>query len=273
MHGAGNDFIIIDNRFYNFSGDELSEIAKRVCRRRFAIGADGILALSSPDRPENAYRMVYYNADGSRGSMCGNGARCLARFARDAGIDRGELQFESDAGVYRAGVEPDGRHARLYVRSPERYDPHLSLRTPLPQGTTQAHYLWAGVEHVVLFVDRLDESEVGSDGRRLRWDPVLQPAGANINFVAVVSNGENGAAELSVRTFEKGVEAETLACGTGAIASAVVAALTGRLASSPVAVSMPGGKLEVGFRLEGERAIDVYLQGPVESVYRGSFLL
>ncbi|HEX7070377.1 MAG TPA: diaminopimelate epimerase, partial [Rhodothermales bacterium] len=119
MNGAGNDFIVVDNRFYHFSDQELSDLARKLCPRRFAVGADGVLAFSHPREKEHDYRMIYYNADGSRGTMCGNGARCLARFAHDAGMVRDELRFESDAGVYRAIVDGGSDDSvRLFVQPP-----------------------------------------------------------------------------------------------------------------------------------------------------------
>ena len=269
MNGAGNDFIVIDNRFYHFSADELSELAPKLCARRVGIGADGILAFARADDEAHDYRMVYYNADGSRGTMCGNGARCLARFAHDAGMVKEVLLFESDAGVYRAVVEPpEFERVRLFVQPPRQFTADLSLEQA-PPGLSSAYYLWPGVEHVVFFVEDVAAVPVEDWGRAVRGDVALSPAGANVNFVQVLDGGE--AAAVRVRTFEKGVEAETLACGTGAIASAVVARLTERVAGAPVDVHMPGGLLRVGFDVQGAGTVEnVYLEGPVAHVYRGT---
>ena len=269
MNGAGNDFIVIDNRFYHFSSEELSDLAQRLCRRRFGIGADGILAFSEPMDGENDYRMIYYNADGSRGTMCGNGARCLVRFARDAGITKDELQFETDAGVYRAVFdEGDLDRVRLYVQPPRDYRENVGLRHDLPSELSEPYYIWTGVEHLVLFTGDVEEAPVRTLGPVLRRDEALQPAGANINFVQVTSKASPAA--LSVRTFEKGVEAETLACGTGAMASALVAQITGRVDNSPIDVQMRGGLLRVGFERSGSEISELFLEGPVEHVYRGT---
>lgn len=273
MNGAGNDFIVIDNRFYNFSSDELSALARRLCVRRFSVGADGLLAFAyADDEDRHDYRMIYYNADGSRGSMCGNGARCLALFARDAGLDKSEFHFESDAGVYRARIGDAGDGlVRLFVQPPERFQRRIALSQALPEELSEASYIWPGVEHVVVFVDDVATAPVAEWGPELRRDGALGPAGANINFVQVVDEGIDGAeAELRARTFEKGVEQETLACGTGAVASALVARLTDRIRSTPVRVQMPGGLLRVGFSLTGGSPIDLYLEGPVETNYRGT---
>lgn len=271
MNGAGNDFIVLDNRFYYFSDDELSNLAQRFCPRRTGIGADGLLAYSLPKDDAHHYRMQYYNADGSLGTMCGNGARCLARFARFAGVTDEDLSFESDAGIYRAHVPADP-HApvRLYVQPPQHYRPNCALQAPLPDGVPPVHYIWPGVEHVVLFADDAAAAPVGTWGPAIRRNEALAPAGANVNFVQVLSNGGEGRGALRVRTFEKGVEEETLACGTGAMASALVARLQGKVHTETVDVHMPGGTLSVGFRLDGEAVSDLYLEGPAEAVYRGT---
>ena len=271
MNGAGNDFIVIDNRFYNFSDEELSDLAKRFCPRRTGVGADGILAFSTPQDPEHHYRMRYFNADGSRGSMCGNGARCLARFARLAGVDAEEMVFESDAGLYRALV-PAAATApvRLYVPPPRDFRPETPLHAPAARAAGAAHYIWPGVEHIVLFVDAVENAPVETLGPEIRWDEALAPAGANVNFVEVLDADRAGEARLRVRTFEKGVEGETLACGTGAMASALVARLLEQVQQSTVAVEMPGGTLNVGFQRDGETIYDLYLEGPADVVYRGT---
>ena len=267
MSSAGNDFIVIDNRFYRFSGEELSTMAARWCPRRTGVGADGLLALSRPEEDGVQYRMQYYNADGSLGTMCGNGARCLAQFARDAGIEGDDLVFSSDAGRYRAMVLAPGR-IRLFVPAPERYNPAPELETDHPFGAESCHYLWTGTEHLVVYVADVEDVDVGLWGPRLRNDAALSPNGANINFVEVGEKGDE--ARLTVRTFEKGVEAETLACGTGSIASSLVSALSRRSDARRYAVHMPGGVLYVGFEGTAEDPQGLYLEGPAESIYRGS---
>ena len=271
MNGAGNDFIVIDNRFFHFSADELSRLARRLCPRRTGIGADGLLAFASPDAPEHHFRMVYYNADGSRATMCGNGARCLARYARQAGITDEEVLLESDAGVYRARVpEDEDAPVRLYVGDPRDWQPALALDRPSPL-EVPLQYIWTGTEHTVCFVPDVRQAPVAEAGRRIRHDDALAPAGANVNFVEVVERGgEAAAAGLVVRTYEKGVEAETQACGTGAIAAAVAARLSGHVDSDEVVVQMPGGVLTVGFTVEGDTVTDVYLEGPAAFVFRGT---
>ncbi len=272
MNGAGNDFIVIDNRFFNFSGEELSAIAARLCPRRVGIGADGVLGFSRPEDEQHHYRMQYYNADGSLGTMCGNGARCLARYARMAGIKNESLLFESDAGVYRA-VSPDDLSApvRLYVQPPRHFQVNVPVVSSLARHVGPVHYIWTGVEHAVCFVEDVETTPVDACGKAIRHDESLQPAGANVNFVQVVQNGSPDHARVRVRTFEKGVEGETLACGTGAMASAVTARLMGLVSAERIDVEMPGGTLSVGFHIDGEDVRDLYLEGPAVAVFRGTF--
>lgn len=265
MNGAGNDFVVIDNRFFHFSDEELSKMAVRLCRRRFGIGADGILAYSAPRKEGHHFRMRYVNADGSIGTMCGNGARCLARFARLAGVHDEEMVFETDAGDFRAYV-PYGADApvRLYLAPPRDFSPNFELSSAASRAAGKVHYIWTGTEHVVCFVDDLSRTPVGEWGPAIRADEALRPAGANVNFVEIASD------RLVARTFEKGVEDETLACGTGAVAVATTARLLGRTDLDPVEVEMPGGRLTVGFSLNGSDIKELYLEGPAEAVFRGT---
>lgn len=265
MNGAGNDFVVVDNRFYHFSDEELGELAKRLCRRRFGIGADGLLAFSQPSDEGHDYRMRYVNADGSIGTMCGNGARCLARFARRAGLTSNQLTFETDAGVFTAVVPDDGTApVKLFLDPPRGFVPNKKLASVADTGIEAAHYIWSGTEHLVCFVERIAGIPVVEWGRAIRRDPELAPAGANVDFVEVE------AGRLRARVYEKGVEDETYACGTGAVAAAVVARRLGRVATDRVEVEMPGGTLAVGFTMEGETVRDLYLEGPAEVVFRGT---
>jgi diaminopimelate epimerase len=277
MQGAGNDFVVLDNRFLHFTDAELAGLARRYCPRRFGVGADGLLALSPPAEDGADFRMRYFNADGSLGTMCGNGARCLARYAREAGVHgeplgegRTRLVFDTDGGRYTADVAADGRTVRLHVPPPRGFG-RVTLREADVEGETYG--IWTGTEHTVRFVDRVEEAPVGIEGPAIRYDPALAPAGANVNFVAVEENGPE--ARIAVRTYEKGVEAETLACGTGALAAALVARLTGRVYAQAIAVRMPGGVLGVQFQLpegatEAGAVTDLTLQGPAEVVYQGT---
>jgi len=258
MSGAGNDFIVVDNRFYHFSDEELAKIAQKMCPRRQGIGADGILALASATHEGYHYRMRYVNADGSVGTMCGNGARCLARYA---GITEKTLCMETDAGGCTIFVPADRQDpVRIFVPEPEHWKRQQMLQWTIPPNIVGVHYLWTGTEHVVCFVDDVQATPVSVWGAAIRHDPMLAPAGANVNFVEVLDASD----ALRVRTFEKGVEAETLACGTGALASVLTAHRVGRIKGEKVAVHMPGGVLGIGLN-------PLYLEGPATTIYRGTF--
>lgn len=261
MQGAGNDFLVIDNRFYRFSDAELKALAERWCPRRTGVGADGLLALNPPDEDAHAYRMRYLNADGSWAAMCGNGARCLVRYALDAGIDGPTVVFETDAGTYRAErVRPTDR-VRLWTPPPQEVTLNAALDRPLPAPLDAVHTVWTGTEHLVTFVDDPDAVDLAAVAPSLRHDPALAPAGANVNVVAAPDGGA-----LTVRTYEKGVEGETLSCGTGVLAASVIAWHTQHATANPLTVHTTGGTLAVGQEDEGA----LFLEGPVAFVFRGT---
>ena len=262
MNGAGNDFIVIDNRFYHFSISELSQIALHLCPRRTGIGADGVLALAPSESSDTDYRMIYINADGSEGTMCGNGARCLAKFAYEGGILKRRVSMQTASGSCRVSIPEDGP-VRIYVDPPKDYNRSLHLETQLPDTIDSVHYLWPGTQHLVCFTNDVMKFKVDTWGPILRHDLALAPEGANINFVELDSIDSS----IKVRTYEKGVEAETLACGTGAVASTIVAQAAGLIKGHVCHVRMKGGTLTVGLEEDC-----VYLEGPATSVYRGSFL-
>ena len=287
MSGAGNDFLVLDNRFMRFTEAELQALAARFCPRRTAVGADGLLALDEPS-PEAAasgahFRMRYRNADGSLATMCGNGARCLARFAARAGL--GET---AEDGSRRLAFDTDGGRYTAAVPDPADASGPVTLAMPPPRGFARAEVaagdrpvweVWTGTEHAVVFSDDADGEDLAALAPPLRHDAAF-PHGANVNLVQPLASAD-GAARLRVRTFEKGVEGETLACGTGAVAAALAARLAGRIGATQVAVEMPGGTLTVGFRIgdadksdsEGDPAAAVSaltLAGPADAVYEGT---
>ena len=285
MQGAGNDFVVLDNRFLHFTGDELAALAARVCPRRTGVGADGLLALDEPDaaadgHPAADFRMRYRNADGSLATTCGNGARCLARFAARAGLGRDApdgsvaLTFDTDGGRYTAVVADGPAGSRGASGS-------VRLSVPPPRGFADASgfdaptvRIWTGTEHAVSFVESAAAVDLAQVGPRIRHDAQFAPEGANANVAEVVDRGAGGTAprpaRLTVRTFEKGVEGETLACGTGALAAALAARLTDRIDATAVDVAMPGGLLRVTFSLDGAAVSDLTLDGPAETVYEGT---
>ncbi|MCS7083104.1 MAG: diaminopimelate epimerase [Bacteroidetes bacterium] len=260
MCGAGNDFVVVDNRALGLELELQPRWAVRLCERRFGIGADGLLLLESD--PEYAFRMRYYNADGSRARMCGNGARCLAYFAWAHGIPDDPVVFRTDSGPYRASRSGPER-VRLYWPELGPWRPGLTV------DGWPACWIDTGTEHLVVGpLADVDGLEVNQLGPRLRAHPDLGPEGANVNFVAPI-----GPDALRVRTYERGVEAETLACGTGALAAALVAYRLGWIGSLPVQVHMPGGVLTVGGEPTPEgRWINLYLEGPVQVTFAGTFL-
>jgi len=262
MHGAGNDFIVLDNRWYRFSDEELAELAEAWCPRRFGVGADGLLALAEAENDDAAYRMRYVNADGSWAAMCGNGARCLARFALDSDFEGPEVAFETDAGRYYAALsEEHPDRVRLYVPPATQLDLDVAVGASTPG---PVHFIYTGTEHLVTFVPDLKAVPLKEWGPVLRTDPRVQPTGANVNVATV---DEEGA--LHVRTYEKGVEEETLSCGTGVLAVAAVAEATDRVTGEPVTVHTQGGTLTVGTTTTS-RGEERYLEGPVVAVFRGT---
>ena len=266
MQGTGNDFVVVDNRTYGFSEAELSTCAAEWCPRRYGIGADGLLALDHPETPAADYRMQYVNADGSRATMCGNGARCLFRFARRAGFEEDELAFDTDAGLYRAThPDDDPARVRLFVPGVSDIRSDVVVDRSVPTPIRALHYAHAGTEHLVALVDDVEAVPVREWGAQLRHDPTQEPVGANVNFVEV-----DAAGEVSLRTYEKGVEDETLSCGTGVLAAAVIAErLRSRDAGEEIRVQTQGGVLRVG-RAASERGTERYLEGPAVSVFQGT---
>ncbi|PSQ83367.1 MAG: diaminopimelate epimerase [Bacteroidetes bacterium QH_2_63_10] len=266
MQGTGNDFIVLDNRTYRLSAAALSACAAEWCPRRYGVGADGLLALDDSQTPTADYRMHYVNADGSRATMCGNGARCLFRFAQAAGFETDTLTFDTDAGLYRATSTDDERAlVRLFVPEPTDVQFEVVLDEAVPGAIRALHYTHAGTEHLVALVDDVEAIPVRDWGRRLRHDPSLAPTGANVNFAAVDEDGD-----VHLRTYEKGVENETLSCGTGVLATAVVVQRLGRVeADADVRVHTRGGELRVG-TTNADRSAERYLEGPAVPVFQGT---
>lgn len=272
MDGAGNDFIVLDNRFYAFSPDELSALALRLCDRRTAIGGDGLLALCPPEESHHHFRMRYYNADGSLGTMCGNGARCLAAFALNAGLSGDPLVFGSDAGEMRAWetdahAPSNARDIEITIPGPTSYrTSDLPVAPGYPELAPVA-YVWTGTEHVVYQLETgLEVFPVGEVGPGLRGHPLLAPTGANVNFVEPLAGRS-----VRVRTFEKGVEAETGACGTGAAAVAFCGLELGWWGHGSVDVRMNGGVLRVRMADDGAGRTQLTLGGPARTSFRGTF--
>ncbi len=261
MNGAGNDFIIIDNREleYDLDGDTIAAL----CDRNRGIGADGLLAVE-PARKGADYRFRYYNADGGEAEMCGNGARCFGRFTAHLGeIVLKRVTFETIVGTLAADMIGDD----VKIAMSEPTDVRLNVPTQIEGLDATLHFMNTGVPHVVTFVkdaEALDQFDVSNFGSTIRNHPDFAPAGTNANFAAILSPQH-----ISIRTFERGVEDETLACGTGMVASALVHhLLTG--APSPIKVDVEGGDtLEIGFEKSGDSFKKVTLTGPADFVFEG----
>jgi diaminopimelate epimerase len=258
MNGAGNDFVLIDNRTgaYKFSPGQIAFL----CDRHRGVGADGVL-LVEPPAGEADFRMRYFNSDGGEAEMCGNGARCFARFVNKITGGFSNLQFETQAGIIRA--QSDGDLVTLAMSSPH----DLVLRRTLEIGGVKlsTHSINTGVPHTVTFVDDIESTPVQHWGGQIRYHPAFQPNGTNANFIKELEPGK-----IAIRTYERGVEAETLACGTGVTAAGLIyAALSD--AASPVSLLARGGDwLEVGFRKSETGFEEVTLKGPADFVFEGS---
>ncbi len=262
MNGAGNDFVMLDNRDGRHSLDTTT--IARLCDRHRGVGADGLLAVE-PARNGADFRMRYYNADGGEAEMCGNGARCFARYAsRVAGTNSPRISFETEAGVI--GAELLGDEVRIQMSEPHSYrQPEVITVNGRP---LEAHSLNTGVPHVVIFAGDLETVDVRRDGAAIRYHSQYAPKGTNANFVQVLAPGS-----LAIRTYERGVEDETLACGTGVTAAALLYHLHSKI-GSPISVLVRGGDtLKVGFEGGGPDFRNVTLMGPADFVFDGSISL
>jgi diaminopimelate epimerase len=257
MSGAGNDFIVVDNRSRNVNLTR--EQIAALCHRHFGVGADGLLAVEPADQPEADFRMRYYNADGGEAEMCGNGARCFARFVQPL-VKADRVRFTTLAGLITGEfVGPD---IRVNLTAPT--DLKLNQSADFGWGVISYHTINTGVPHVVIEVADAEVAEVLSLGRAIRYSPIF-PKGTNVNFVQVADP-----ANLIVRTYERGVEGETLACGTGVTAAALVLHRVRGLAL-PLRVKVRGGDvLIVDAQDEGDRFRDVTLTGSAREVFAGT---
>ena len=261
MNGAGNDFIMIDNR----AGEVRlrPEQIARICDRHRGVGADGILLLE-PGSNGADFRMRYYNRDGGEAEMCGNGARCFARFANKVAEAPEQISFRTPAGVIRADL--CGELVRLRMSEPT--DLRMNARLEIDGEETVVHYINSGVPHVVVPVARLDMVDVAGQGAAIRRHKMFSPKGANVNFVET-----RGPQLIAIRTFERGVEDETLACGTGVVASALIFSLLENT-NGPIDVLVRGGsELQVDFEKVDHGFSDVTLTGPAEFVFEGTIEL
>jgi len=262
MTGAGNDFVVLDNRdlALKLSGEQIA----RLCDRHFGVGADGLLAVE-PGVDGADFRMRYYNSDGGEAEMCGNGARCFARYARAfKSATASNLSFDTPAGRIHARFV--GNDVEVNLTAPQGLD--LGRKISIPGGTFEVHSVNTGVPHAVIFVDDLEKTPIVEWGRPLRRHEAFAPKGTNVNFVHV-----EGSQRIAVRTYERGVEDETLACGTGVTAAGIIAHIVRGL-PLPVEVRVRSGAvLAVNFKRDGSNFTDVTLRGPAEVCFTGEIEL
>ena len=260
MAGGGNDFVVIDNRTARVA--DPGELTRRVSTPHLSVGADGLILIETS--PRATFRMRYFNSDGSVGEFCANGTRCAARFAYTSVIAPRRMTIETGAGIIGAEVS-DGGMVTLTLPPPHSFRAQRPLR--VGDRVVRGSFIMVGVPHYVVFLrDDLWSQDIVPLGSAIRRHPELQPHGANANFVVV-----RGTGAIEVRTYERGVEAETLSCGSGVVASSVVSALFGKVKPPVSVLTRSGITLQVGFSLDGTGVRDVQLRGDARLVYRASF--
>lgn len=247
--GTGNDFIFIDNRNNSFPKND-SVLIEKLCNRRFGIGADGLLLLEYDS--ETDFRMVYFNADGHESSMCGNGGRCMVAFAKMMNLISVETTFMASDGIHKAIIEDHG------IVSLQMKDVNeIQLENDFI-------FLDTGSPHHVMLVDNLDDYDVKSNGAKIRYSERYGKAGSNVNFVTQLSENH-----FRLRTYERGVEDETLSCGTGATATAIAMHALDKTNANNIILDVEGGRLEVSFHKNSNGYSQVFLKGPATFVYKG----
>jgi diaminopimelate epimerase len=259
ISGSGNDFILVDNRTQKIPGDRLVLLTRALCRRMVSVGADGMIFIEPSKQYDFKWR--FFNADGSEAEMCGNGGRCAARFAYRQGIAGSEMTFETLAGPIQARVE--GSLVKLQLTRPK--DLKLDQSLELEGKTRTFDFINTGVPHTLICVEDIEKADLAGMGPRFRYHVRFQPAGTNVNFVQMKDPGM-----LLVRTYERGVEGETLACGTGSVAAAAIAFFKNK-AQSPVKVKTRGGEVLTVY-IEGKPGLEisrVYLEGEVRLIFDG----
>lgn len=248
--GTGNDFVMIDNRS-DFFPKKDTKLIEQLCDRRFGIGADGLILLENDS--DTDFRMVYYNADGNQSSMCGNGGRCLVAFAKKLNVIENETTFIATDGLHHATIAPDSIVSlqMIDVDAINKFEDHTFLNTGSP--------------HHVQLVDDLEHYNVKEKGAAIRYGDLYGKPGSNVNFVKKIDDKT-----FSLRTYERGVEDETLACGTGATAVAIAMNAIGETNETDINLNVEGGKLVVSFEKIGEHFTNVFLKGPAEFVFKGT---
>jgi diaminopimelate epimerase len=248
--GTGNDFVMIDNRSNFFPKDNIQLIA-RLCDRRFGIGGDGLILLENDT--ETDFKMVYYNSDGNQSSMCGNGGRCLVAFAKKLNVIQDNTTFIATDGVHHASVADNGIVSLQMIDVPE------------VKITPDYVFMNTGSPHHIQLVEDLEHYNVKENGASIRYGELYGKQGSNINFVKKIDE-----TTFSLRTYERGVEDETLACGTGATAVAIAMNVLGETKANSIDLNVEGGKLVVSFDKKDGKFTNVFLKGPAEFVFKGT---
>jgi diaminopimelate epimerase len=261
MSGSGNDFIIIDNRSKIVDETDLPNFIAKICRRKMSVGADGFILVENTDVADFKWR--FYNSDGSAAEMCGNGARCVARYAYVTGIAGPAMSFETQAGIVEAQVVGE----RVKVKTTDPLDLKIDYPIDLKNGSLSISSVNTGVPHVVIVKDSLDNAQVVTVGKEIRFHHKFAPAGTNVNFACHLKDNM-----IAIRTYERGVEDETLACGTGAIASAIIMACKEKLTSPINVLTRSGGYLNIFYKEVDGRYYDIYLEGDARMIYSAQLL-
>jgi diaminopimelate epimerase len=248
--GTGNDFVMLDNREDFFPKDNI-QLIEKLCDRRFGIGADGLILLEND--ADSDFRMVYYNSDGNESSMCGNGGRCLVAFAKQLNVINNKATFIATDGLHHATIL-ENETVALQMKDVEevKIDPEYV-------------YLNTGSPHHVTLVNDLDVYDVKEHGATIRYSDLYGRVGANVNFVSQITENR-----FQLRTYERGVEDETLSCGTGATATAIAMNVIGKTSSTAIDLDVEGGKLKVSFEKKGNHYVNVFLEGPATFVFEGT---
>jgi len=256
MSGSGNDFIIVDNRQKVVKDNDLPDFIHRICRRKMSVGADGFILIEPSNKADFKWR--FFNSDGSKAEMCGNGARCAARFAYVTGIAGENLSFETEAGVISGQVKDD----RAKVKMPDPVELRLDFNIELKNGPVTVCSVNTGVPHVVVMSETIEDINVFDLGREIRFHEAFIPAGTNVNFICQQKQGH-----LAIRTYERGVENETLACGTGSIAAALITSCKAQWQSPINLVTRSGESLTIYFKKDGSIFKDIFLEGDARIIY------
>ena len=257
MSGSGNDFIIVDNRDRIVDETDLLNFIVKVCRRKMSVGADGFILVENTEGADFKWR--FFNSDGSVAEMCGNGARCVARFAYLNGIAGSEMSFETGAGIVEAQVAGESVKIKMTDPSDLKTDYILELK----DRSISVSSINTGVPHVVMVTDTLDDVEVVKMGREIRFHDMFAPAGTNVNFICPIKDDTIG-----VRTYERGVEDETLACGTGSVAGALIMARKMKIDAPIHVLTRSGVNLKIYYKEKDATYQDIYLEGDARVIYR-----